>query len=159
MKSSSRSGNLAPNPRRADDDIIIPERVRIATVALPPKVHTSDLWLHGAPCPLSSIGVRDTRFHCETSNRGIVQPRLERAISAKMVFEARPCAGGKGLGGSDTLRRQVGQRSIVGLAVVHHDLGLAADAQVLVGALSGVGHGDKSDVGVCQGFGGFAGWM
>ncbi len=41
------------------------------------------------------------------------------------------------------LRREVGQGSIVGFAVVHEDLALAADAEMLLAALSRVGHGDE----------------
>jgi hypothetical protein len=34
--------------------------------------------------------------------------------------------------------------------VVHEDLALAADAEMLALALSGVGHGDEGDVGVIE---------
>ena len=71
-----------------------------------------------------------------------------------MVLQAMEAVGGKGLGGSDAVRREARERCIVGLAVVHQDLALAADAQVLVGGLRSVVHRDECDVGIGQGFGG-----
>ena len=65
-----------------------------------------------------------------------------------MVLKARPGVCRKRLGGSDTLRRQVWQGGVVCFAVVHEDLGLTADTEMLSCALSGVGHGDEGDVGV-----------
>ena len=63
-----------------------------------------------------------------------------------MVLKALKTAGGEGLRGRDTLRREVGKGGIVGLAVVHQNLTLAADAKMLVGAEGGIGHGDEGDV-------------
>lgn len=73
-----------------------------------------------------------------------------------MVLEAAPGVGGDGDGGRDALRREVWESGVVGLAVVHHDLGLSADTQVLVGALSRVGVRDECDVGVGECLRGFA---
>jgi hypothetical protein len=45
-----------------------------------------------------------------------------------------------------TMRREVGKRNIVGLAVVHQDLALATNAEVLIRGLSSVGHGGEGDM-------------
>lgn len=140
---------LASNPRRADRDIVIPESIRIATIALPAKVNASNLRLSRTSLPLPSIRVTDARLYRQTRNSSVVEPGLKRAIRAEMVLEARPCIGCKSSRRSDTLGRKVGKCSVVGLAVVHEDFGLATDTEVLVGTLCGVGHGDEGDVRVC----------
>ena len=65
-----------------------------------------------------------------------------------MVFEAFEGAGGQGFGGSGALGGHVGQGGVVRFAIVHQDLVLAADAQVLAG-LGGVRHRDEGDVVGC----------
>lgn len=70
-----------------------------------------------------------------------------------MVLEALPLVGGDVLGGGDTVGGEIGESGVVGLVVVHEDLALAADAEVLALALSGVGHGDEGDVRVIESLG------
>lgn len=72
-----------------------------------------------------------------------------------MVFEALPGSGLEGGGSSDTVRGKIGEGSIIGLAVVHQDLALAADAEMLLGSLGGIGHRHEGNVGVGEGLGGF----
>lgn len=60
-----------------------------------------------------------------------------------MVFKALEGAGGKGRGGGNALRGEVGKGGIVGFAVVHQDLALATNAKMLVSAEGVVGHDDK----------------
>lgn len=74
-----------------------------------------------------------------------------------MVFEALPRAGWEGSGGSDTLRGQIRERGIVGLAVVHEDGALPADPEVLVGALRAIRLGDERYVIRRKCLGGFPG--
>jgi len=149
------------NTARADDDIVVPEGVGVSTIRLPTEVDRGDFGLDGAPLPLGGVTVGDPGLTGKTSNSVAVQPSLNGAVGAQVVFETLPTAGGKGGGGSDTLRGEVGKGGIVGLAVVHHDSALATNAEMLFGALGRVGHGDKGDVGVGEGLGGFAGrrWM
>ena len=144
--------SLAPNPRRANRDIIIPEGIGIATIALPAKVHTGDLRDGRSPLPLCCVGVSDTRLDCQAGDSSIVEPGFNRAVSAEMVLEAGPCVRRKSSGRGNALRRKIGQRGVISFAVVHDDFGLATDAEVLVGALGGVRHGDEGDVRVGQGF-------
>jgi hypothetical protein len=74
-----------------------------------------------------------------------------------MVLKARPGVRRQWLGCRDTVGTEIWKGGIVGLAVVHEYLGLAANAEMFLCALGGVGHRDEGDVGVGQGFGGFAG--
>lgn len=124
-----------PNPCRANRNIIIPESIGIASIALPTKVNSRNLRLDRAPLPLGSIGVGNTRLAGKPSNNLVIQPSLDSTVGSKVILEALPAAGGEGGGGGDTLRREVREGGVVGLAVVHEDLALAADAEVLVAAL------------------------
>jgi hypothetical protein len=137
---------LAPDPRSTNHNIIIPDGISVATITLPTKVHARNLRLDAAPLPLRSIGVRDARLDRQARNSSIVQPRLNSAVSAEMVLEASPGVGGESGGSGNALGREVGKCGVVGFAVVHQDLGLATDAQMLLGALSRVGHGYERDV-------------
>jgi hypothetical protein len=137
---------LAPDPRPTNNNIIIPDGISVTSITLPAKVHARNLRLDGAPLPLRSIGVRHARLDRKSSNSGVIQPCLNSAVSAEMVLEASPGVGGESGGSSDSLGREVGQRGVVGFAVVHQDLGLATDAQMLLSALSRVGHGYERDV-------------
>lgn len=74
-----------------------------------------------------------------------------------MVFEALPSAGRKGDRGCDALRGHFGESGVVGLAVVHEDLVLATDSEMLACSLGRVWHGDEGDVVGGQGGGGFPG--
>lgn len=74
-----------------------------------------------------------------------------------MVLETLPGAGGEGDGGGDAVGGEVGEGGVVGLAVVHEDGVLAADAEMLVGALGWVGHDDEGDVVGRESGGGFPG--
>lgn len=68
-----------------------------------------------------------------------------------MVLEALPLVGGDVLGGGDAFGGEIGKSGVVGLVVVHEDLALAADAEVLALALGCVGHGDEGDVRIVKG--------
>ena len=72
-----------------------------------------------------------------------------------MVLKASPGVGGEFCGSSNAIGGEIRECGVVGLAVVHQDLGLSTDAEMFLGALRGVGHGDERDVGVSQGLGGF----
>lgn len=74
-----------------------------------------------------------------------------------MVLEALEFARGQGGRGRDALGGEVGERGVIGLTVVHEDVALPADAEVLVRAQAGVWHGDEGDVGGVECLGGFAG--
>jgi hypothetical protein len=138
----------ATNTSRRNSNIIVPEGVRVPTIRLPSEVNARDLGLDRAPSPLPRVGVV---LRGQPSDGFPVQPRLNGPIRTQVVLKTLPAARGKSLGGRNAVGRQVGKRRIVGLAVVHEDLGLAADAKVLLGALCGVGHGDERDVRVSQG--------
>lgn len=153
---SNHSSIPAANPLGADGDIVVPKRVCISAVRLPAKVDARDLWLDAAPLPLRRVGVRDAGLAGEARDGLVVEPRLERAVGAQVVLEALPAVGGQRRRRGDALRRQVRQRRVVRLAVEHEDLALAAYAEVLLGALRRVGHGDEGDVRVGQGAGCFA---
>ena len=140
----------------ANNNVVIPESVGISTVALPAKVNTRRLRLNAAPLPLRRVGVAHTRLRRQPRDSSPVEPGLDGSVRADVVLEAAPSVGGDGDGGRDALGREVWESGVVGLAVVHHDLGLSADTQVLVGALSRVGVRDESDVGVGECLGGFA---
>jgi hypothetical protein len=140
----------------ANNNIIIPESVCISAIALPAKVNTRRLRLNAAPLPLRRIRVAYTRLRRQPRDSSPVEPGLDASVRADVVLEAAPGVGGDGDGGRDALGREVWKSGVVGLAVVHHDLGLSADTQVLVGALGGVGVGDESDVGVGECLRGFA---
>lgn len=150
------SHRLTSNTRTANNDIVIPECVGISTIRLPPKVNTRDLGLKATPRPLSGIGVCSSRLDGQSINSGVVQPCFHGAISSQVVLETLPRAGGKRFGGRDALRGEVGECGIVGFAVVHDDLGLTTNAEMLAGGLCGVGHCDEGYVGVGQGLGRFA---
>ena len=105
---SSSSNRLTSDTRTANNNIIIPERIRISTIRLPAKVDGGDLGLGATPLPLARIGIRGPRLHSQTINSGVVQPRLHRAVGAQVILETLPGARRKGFRGSDTLRREVG---------------------------------------------------
>ena len=141
---------------RANDNVVVPEGVDGPTIRLPTEVDTGDFGDEGAALPLIGVGVGDTRLDGKTSNSGAVQPSLNGAVGAQVVFEALPGAGGKGSGSGNTLRGEVGKGGIIGLAVVHQDFALTTNAEVLVSALGGVGHGNECDVVGGEGIEGFA---
>ena len=150
----------SPNPRRtlsasnagrADGNVVVPEGVGVPAIRLPAKVDGSGLRLDAAPLPLGGIRVAHTRLRCQPSDNVAVQPRLDRAISSEVILEALPAASREGRRGGDALRGEVGERGIIGLAVVHQNLALPTDAEVLLGSLGGVGHGDEGYVRVGQG--------
>lgn len=136
----------ASNTRRADDNVIVPERVGVAAVRLPAEVDARGLGLDGAARPRAGVGVGDARPICQTRNHSAVQPGLNGAVGADVVLKALPVAGGQGGRGGNTLRRELGEGSIVRLAVVHQDRTLPADTKVLVGTLGGVWHGNEGDM-------------
>ena len=140
-----------------DNNVIIPESVRISTIALPAKVDARRLRLNTAPLPLRRIRVAHTGLRRQPRDSSAVEPGLDASVRADVVLEAAPSVGGDGDGGRDALGREVWESGVVGFTVVHHDLGLSADTQVLVGALGGVGVSDESDVGVGERLCGFAG--
>jgi hypothetical protein len=107
-KSSLSARRLTAHTARADNDIVVPEGVDITSIALPTKVHTGDLRFQAAPLPSLRIRIADTRLNSKTSNSGVVQPRLDRTVSAKMVLKASPGVGGESGGSCDTLGREVG---------------------------------------------------
>ena len=148
--------HLTTNLLIANNNVIIPESVGITTIALPAKVNTRWLRLNAAPLPLRRIGVAHTRLRRQPRDSSPVEPGLDASVRADVVLEAAPSVGGDGDGGRDALGREVWESGVVGFTVVHHDLGLSADTQVLVGALGGVGVRDESDVGVGECLGGFA---
>lgn len=71
-----------------------------------------------------------------------------------MILNALPSVGLEGRRSGNALRREIGQGSVVRLMVVHEDLALSTDAEVLSSRLGRVGHGDEGDVGVGNGLGG-----
>lgn len=160
IRLSCRS-SIASNAGRANHDVVVPESIDISAVRLPPEVDPGDIGFYGALLPLGGIAVCNTCLDSKTSNSDSIQPSLNGADKTQVVFEAFPGAGGKGGGGGNTLRREIGKGGIVGLAVVHQDFALATNAEVLVGPLGRVRHGDEGDVGVGEGLRGFArrGWM
>jgi hypothetical protein len=127
--------SLASDTAGADDDIVVPEGVGVATVGLPTEVDGRDLGHGAAPRPLTGVGVRGALLDGQTGDGGVVQPGLDAAVGAQVVLEATPAARGKGGRGGDALGGEVGQRRVVGLPVVHEDLALPANAQVLLRAL------------------------
>lgn len=140
------------NPRRADSDIIIPESVRVPSVRLPPKVHGRYLRLDAAPLPLRGVRVRHAGLAGQAGDHGPVQPRLDRSVRSEVVLEALPGVCREGLGGRHALRGEIREGGVVGFAIVHEDLVLPADSEVLLLPLGRVGHGDEGHVGVCEGF-------
>lgn len=110
------------------------------------RTYSGDLGLHRTPAPSLRVGVLRAVANRQPSNRHVVQPRLDAAVGTQVVLEACPCVGRQRLRRRDAVGRQVRKRSIIRFAVVHEDLGLASDAQVLVGSLSRVGHGDEGYV-------------
>lgn len=153
------SSAVASDPSRANRYIIIPERIRSSTIGLPAKVNARDLGNVRAPRPLRSIGIGSVRSDRQTGNGIAVQPRLNGAVGANVPLEALPGARRQRLGRGDALRRKVGERGVIGLAVVHEDRALAANAEVLVGSLGGIELGDEGDVVGSQSIGGFARWL
>jgi hypothetical protein len=157
---SSRRG-ITTNTAPTNGDVVVPEGVDIVTVRLPTEVNSSNLGLDGASLPLVCIRIGDTRLFRKTSNSISVQPSLNTAVGAQVIFETFPGTDGKCDRGGNALRREVWEGRIVDFAIVHQDLALTADAEMLVGALGGVRHGDEGDVIVGEGSCGFAGkvWM
>ncbi len=148
---ASGSALRAPNASRADGNIIVPKRVGVSAIRLPAEVDGSGLRLDAAPLPLGRVRVAHARLGGQAGNDVAVQPRLNRAVSSEVILEALPAASGEGGRRGDALRRKVGEGGIIGLAVVHQNLALPTDAEVLLGALGRVRHGDKGDVRVGQG--------
>ena len=139
----------------ANNNIIIPESIAVATIRLPSEIDRRDLGLEAAPRPLRGIGIADARLDSEAGNHVAVQPRLDGPVAANVVLEALPFPGRQVLGGGDALGREIGERSIVAFPVVHEDLALASDPQMLLCALGGIRHCDEGDVGVSEGLGRF----
>lgn len=110
---------LASNAAGADDDVIVPERVDISAVRLPTKIDCCDLRYNSASRPSCSIAIGDTRLESQASNSIIIQPSLNGAISAQMVFEALPGASRESGRGGNALRGEIRKGGIVRLAVVH----------------------------------------
>lgn len=144
-RSFLRSG-IAPNTSRTNRHIIIPKCIRVTPIRLPTKVNPRNFRHVRTPRPLRRIGIRRTRSDGQTRDGIAIQPRLDRAVGANVVLETLPATRGKGLGGGDALRGEIGQRGVVGFAVVHEDGRLAADAEVFVCSLGGVELGDEGDV-------------
>lgn len=153
----SRRRILAPHSRPTNNNIIIPERVRIPAIRLPPKVNPGDLRNNITPLPLPRVLVSVARSAGEALDDLVIQPGLDGAVRAEVVLEAFPGAGRKRGRRLDALGGEVGKGGVIGLAVEHEDGALAADAEVLAFALGGVGHGDEGDVGVGETRGGLAG--
>lgn len=143
-----RRSTGASDTGRANSDVVVPESVDIPTVRLPTEVDSGDFGLDRALRPLVGVGVGLGR---KTSNGIAIQPSLNGAVGAQVVFEAFPGAGRKGGRGGNALWGEGGKGGVVGLAVVHQDLALATNAEMFSGGLSGVGHGDEGDVGVGEG--------
>jgi hypothetical protein len=152
---------ITPNTAPTNSDVVVPEGVNIVTVRLPTKVDRGNFGLDGAPLPLVCVWIGDTRLFRKTSNSNSVQPSLNTAVGAQVIFETFPGTGGKRNGSGNALRGEVWKGRIVDFAIVHQDFALTADAEMLVGALGGVRHGDEGDVIVGEGSCGFAGkvWM
>ena len=148
---------LAADASRANSNIIIPERIYVPAVRFPPEINPRDLGLIVGPYPLVVVGVRDTSLDGQSRDSIVVQPRLDGSIGAEVVFEALEATCGKSFGGGNSLRREIRERGVVRLAVVHEDVALAANAEVLVRAQCWVGHDDKRDVVLVEGRLGFAG--
>jgi len=158
VASSSRQCgcDLAADLLVAHNNVIIPEGIGVATVALPAKVHPARLRLDAAPLPLRCVCIAHTRLRGQACHSGTVEPRLDGAIGADVVFEAAPGVDRNRDGRCDTLRREIRKSRIIRFAVVHQDLRLASDAQVLVGTLCWVRVGDERDVRVGERLGGLA---
>ena len=133
----------APHTGRVNHDVIVPERVGIPAVRLPSEINTSDFGRAAAPLPLAGVVIRYAVLDGEGLNSGAIQPGLHGAVRAQMVLKALPGVGGEGGRSRDSLWGEVWQRGVVGLAVVHQDLALPSDADVLIRALRGVWHGDE----------------
>jgi hypothetical protein len=140
---------------RRDGDIVVPEGIRIATIRFPTEIHARDGGDLAARGPAGVEGVRGG----EARDGDAVEPGADAAVGAQVVLEALPGAGGERHGGGHAVGGEVRERGIVGLAVVHQDRVLPADAEVLVGALGGVRHDDEGDVVGGEGGGGFPGEM
>jgi hypothetical protein len=153
----SANTSLAPNPRRADDNVIIPEGVGVPAVRFPAKVDGRGTRPDAAPLPLVGIRVADSGAVPQAGDGSVVEPCLNGPIGANLVLEAHPLVRGELSGGSNTLRREFRESSVVLLAVPHQDPVLAADAEVLLGALGRVWHGDEGDMGVGEGTRGLTG--
>lgn len=106
--------------------------------------------------PLVCVRICDARLFRKTSNSISIQPSLNAAVDAQVIFETFPGTGGKRNRGGNALRGEIWKRRIVDFAIVHQDFALATDAEMLVGALGGVRHGDEGDVIIGEGGGGFA---
>ena len=141
---------LASNALRADSNVIVPESVGSTTVRLPTKVNTLDLRLRLAVLPAVGVRSRVVGLVDKALDRDAVEPGGDGTIGGEMVLEALPGVGGDALGGCDAVGGEIGEGGVVGLVVVHEDLALAANAKVLALSLSGVGHGDESDVRVIE---------
>lgn len=142
--------DLASNTSGADDDIVIPKGIGVAAVGLPAEVDGGDLGDDGAAGPLAGVGVGGAGLGGgDAGDGGVVEPGLDGAVGAEVVLEALPRPRGQRRRGRDALRRQVRQGRVVRLPVVHEDLALPADPEVLLVALRRVRHRDERDVGVC----------
>ncbi len=89
-------GLSTSNTGRTNGDIVVPEGVDVPTIRFPTEVDAGDFGLAEAPLPLCGVAVGDTRLGSKTSNSVAVQPSLNGAVGAQVIFEALPAAGGKG---------------------------------------------------------------
>ncbi len=64
--------------------------------------------------PTIAVSVRNAWPDCETSDGFAVDPRLDRAVGAEVVFEALPLVGRETSGGGDAVGGEVGKSGVVG---------------------------------------------
>lgn len=92
----SRRRILAPHSRPTNNNIIIPERVRIPAIRLPPKVNPGDLRNNITPLPLPRVLVSVARSAGEALDDLVIQPGLDGAVRAEVVLEAFQVPAGSG---------------------------------------------------------------
>lgn len=140
------SGSGTPNATRLNGDVVVPERISVPAIRFPSEVNAGDLGDVGFCLELGGGGIRNTWVDSKTRDRVAVQPGLDSAIGAQVILEALEGTGRKWdrLGGA--LRRHVGHGSVVGLAIIHQNLILAAKAKILASALGRVRHGEEGNV-------------
>jgi len=115
--------------------------------------------------------VGDCSSYRQARNDGPVEPSLDGTVGADMVLKAvertsgiRDRSGNALTPGQQrsnlepwivTLRGKVWQNCVVRLAVICHDFGLTANAQVFTGTQAGIGHDDVRNVICGEGLGEF----
>jgi len=143
-----RSRSTTSNTAGADNNIIIPNSIGIASITLPAKVDACDLWLDRACSPLRCEWV--ARSSGKTWNCCIIEPSFNSTVWAQVVFEASPCVCWKRFARGSSIWWQVWESGVVRLAIEHENRVLATNSEMLVGSLSRIIHGDERNVIISQ---------